>query len=48
VNPGGLYIIEDVHSPELPYVTANLGFPHTIIEVDNETLPHDRLIVIHK
>lgn len=43
---GGLYIIEDVHDAELPFVREHLGFPHEIIECENEKLQGDRLIVI--
>jgi hypothetical protein len=54
---GGLYIIEDVHTTtgriyedmdELTYVCKYLGFLYEVVEVENETLPDDRLIIVHK
>lgn len=46
--PGGIYVIEDVHTPELQSVLDNLGFRYEVIEVENKTLSDDRLIVIRK
>jgi hypothetical protein len=42
----GLYVIEDVHSVELPWIVRNLPFEHEILEIENDKLPDDRLIII--
>jgi len=44
--PNGIYVIEDVHDAELPWVLENLPFKCEVIEVENERLTGDRLIVI--
>lgn len=48
VEPGGVYIIEDIRQGNKEKVQEGLDYPSRVVEFDIERLPDDRLILIDK